>query len=137
MYNIEDTVGFILAKAYRKGFGIFKGRLAKYRVTPPQFSILAFLWQQDGLTQAELSEKSEIDRATIVGLIDRLADEGLVTRQPYKGDRRAYRICLTDKGKALEGRLGAIAEKTNQEFTKTLTKPEIKSLKEMLNKLRR
>jgi len=137
MYDIENSVGFLLAKAYQKGFACFREPLLKYNITPPQFSVLAFLWKQDGLTQAELSEKSQIDRTTMVGLIDRLAEEGLVERRPAENDRRAYSIRLTKKGRSLEGELCAIAEDVIRRFTTPLTDKEKVELARLLDKIRR
>ncbi len=135
MYDIEKSVGFLLAKAYRKGFACFREPLSKYNITPPQFSVLAFLWKKDGLTQTELSEKSRIDRTTMVGLIDRLGGEGLVERRPDEADRRAYRIHLTGKGRALEDELSSLAGEVTARWTKSLTGKEKSELTRMLEKI--
>jgi DNA-binding MarR family transcriptional regulator len=137
VYDIEQSIGFLLAKAYQKGFGMFRERLLAYNITPPQFSLLAFLWKQDGLTQAELSEKSQIDRTTMVGLVDRLEKEGLVKRDLCPGDRRAYNICLTERGRSLEDELCAIAVDVTSAFTKNVSAAEAAALKKILNKIRR
>jgi MarR family transcriptional regulator, lower aerobic nicotinate degradation pathway regulator len=137
MYDIENSIGFLLAKAYQKGFACFREPLLKYNITPPQFSVLAFLWKEDGLSQAELSEKSQIDRTTMVGLIDRLADEGLVERKPVENDRRAYSIQLTKKGRSLEGELCEIADDIIRQFTSPLTEKEKLELARLLDKIRR
>ncbi len=136
-YDIEDNVGFLLAKAYRRGYAIFRDRLQGYGITPPQFSLLAFLWKQDGLSQAEISEKIQIDRATMVGLIDRLEKEGLVKRLKDASDRRAWRIRLTEKGRSLEGDICAIADEVTEVFTSNLSEREIRNLKNILFKIRR
>ncbi len=137
MYDIEQNVGFLLSKAYKKGFSLFREQLLPYNITPPQFSILAFLWQEDGLSQTEICERSQVDRATMVGMVDRLEDEGLVKRHAHDGDRRAYRVCLTDKGKSLKEPLCAIASNVTKEFTTRLTAKEVDTLRGLLNKLRK
>ncbi len=136
MFEIEKSVGFLLAKAYQRGFGIFKGHLMPYNITPPQFSLLAFLWMEDGISQTELSERSQIDRTTMGGLVDRLAEEGLVKRRPHPDDRRAYRVCLTDKGKTLETELCKLAEVATTGLTERLTSEEVEALRGLLEKLR-
>ncbi len=136
-YDIEENVGFLLAKAYRRGYAIFRDRLQDYGITPPQFSLLAFLWKEDGLSQAEISEKSRIDRATMVGLVDRLEKEGLVRRMKDASDRRARRICLTGKGRSLKAELCSIADEVTEVFTSNLSEREIRSLKNILLKIRR
>ncbi len=137
MLDIENTIGFLLAKVHQRGFSLFKEELDPYNITPPQFSLLAFLWQRDGLSQAELSDKSQIDRTTMGGLIDRLAKEGLVQRLPHPEDRRAHRICLTARGKSLEKELCAIAVTVLDRFTSPLTTEECDTLRALLIKMRR
>ncbi len=137
MLDIENTIGFLLAKVHQRGFSLFKEELDPYNITPPQFSLLAFLWQRDGLSQAELSDKSQIDRTTLAGLIDRLAKEGLVQRLPHPEDRRAHRICLTARGKSLEKELCAIAVTVLDRFTSPLTTEECDTLRALLIKMRR
>jgi len=136
-YDIEKNVGFLLAKAYQRGFAIFKEHLTEYNITPPQFSLMAFLWKKDGLSQAELSEKSQIDRTTMVGLVDRLEKEGLVKRMPHPEDRRAYRVCLTKNGRSLEEPLCRIAGRVTETFTSGLSANEVETLRVILDKIRK
>lgn len=136
MIDVGKSVGFLLAKAYQRGCAIFKEEFEGYDITPQQFGLLGFLWQEDGLSQAELSVRSQIDRTTMGGLIDRLEKEGLVKRLSDPDDRRAYRICLTARGKAMEEELSAIAERTQSRFTAALTEEEQETLKKLLQKLR-
>lgn len=136
-YDIEKSVGFLLAKAYQRGFGIFREQLLPYNITPPQFSLLAFLWQEDGLSQAELSERSQIDRTTMGGLVDRLEEEGLVRRDPHPDDRRAYRVCLTARGKSIEAELCGLADTATVTMTEKLSGREVETLRGLLAKLRK
>lgn len=136
MYDIENSIGFLIAKAYQRGFGLFKEQLDPYDLTPQQFSLLAFLWIEDGLSQTTLSHKTQIDRTTIGGLVDRLEKLGLVKRLPHPEDRRAYRICLSERGKELEGELCAIAARVTGRFLAPLSADERETLRTILRKLR-
>ena len=134
--EIEKTVGFLLAKAYQRACLIFKEQFEGHDLTPQQFGLLGFLWQEDGISQALLSAKSQIDRTTMGGLIDRLEKEGLVVRQAHPEDRRAYRICLTEKGKALQPELTPLALRAQEMFIAKLTSDEVDALKSLLEKIR-
>jgi len=72
MTNGSKNICFLLAKAYQRACAIYKDKFGNYGLTPQQFGLLRFLWEEDGLTQVELSSRSQIDRTTIGGLIDRL-----------------------------------------------------------------
>ncbi len=137
MFDIENSLGFLLAKTHQRGYALFKAPLEKFSLTPKQFSLLAFLWKQDGLSQVELSDKCQIDRTTIGGLIDRLQKQGYVRREPKPEDRRAFQIHLTDKGISLEEELLSIARKVTDTFTEGLSPEETEILRRLLKKLRR
>ncbi|GLI36626.1 MarR family transcriptional regulator [Geobacter hydrogenophilus] len=136
MYDIENSIGFLLAKVYQRGFGLFKEQLDSYGLTPKQFSLLAFLWIEDDLSQTSLSHKTQVDRTTIGGLIDRLEKLGLVKRLPTPEDRRAYRICLTERGRELEKELCGLAARVTEKFLSPLTAEEQTVLRSTLKKLR-
>jgi len=134
--DIGASVGFLLAKAYQRASVLFKEAFEGYDLTPRQFGLLGFLWQEDGLTQSELSARSQIDRTTMGGLIDRLEKEGLLARRSHPEDRRAYRICLTEKGKALQPELMPLAASAQARFTAKLDQHEVETLKSLLQKIR-
>ncbi|MDR3578602.1 MAG: MarR family transcriptional regulator [Oryzomonas sp.] len=136
MFDIEKNIGFLLAKAYQRAFALAKEELEPYDLTPPQCGILAFLWQQDGLTQVELSERSQVDRTTMGGLIDRLEKCGLVERHPHPHDRRAHQIRLTPKGKSMEAPLSECSKKALAKFTSGLTNSDVANFARILETLR-
>ncbi|MBI5657000.1 MAG: MarR family transcriptional regulator [Geobacter sp.] len=136
MYEIEKSIGFLLAKAYQRAGALFKEELDPFGLTPRQFSLLAFLWQQDELSQVELSERSQIDRTTICGLIDRLEKQELVERRPNPHDRRSYLISLTPRGRELEEPLCAAADRTLARFTAGLSEHDQSYLVRHLEVLR-
>ena len=136
MIDIEKSIGFLLSKAYQRAFALFKEEFDRYDLTPPQFGLLAFLWQEDGLSQAELSSRSQIDRTTIGGVIDRLEKEGMVERRHHPEDRRAYQVFLTMKGKLMEDELSGVAERVLTKVVAPLTDKEHATLIHLLTKIR-
>ncbi|MCW3480641.1 MarR family transcriptional regulator [Neisseriaceae bacterium JH1-16] len=74
-------------------------------LTPPQFDVVATLGNTEGMTAKELSEKTLITKGTLTGVIDRLIDKGLVTRETPPCDRRCVTIRLTACGAALFDRV--------------------------------
>ncbi|HEX9023454.1 MAG TPA: MarR family transcriptional regulator [Geobacteraceae bacterium] len=136
MIEIEKSVGFLLAKAYQRACAIFKEEFDNYDLTPQQFGILAFLWIEDGLSQAELSSRSQIDRTTMGGIVDRLEKEGLVERSNHPDDRRAYQVFLTPKGKSLEDELSRVANGVIAKVIAPLSTAEHATLVRLLEKIR-
>jgi len=62
---------------------------------------------RDRVTIGELAERLQIRHHSAVGLVDRLAANGLLTREPASDDRRQVYITLTPNGEALLDRLAA------------------------------
>ena len=135
-FDVEQTLGFRIAKTRRRLYARFRDAFAPYGLTPPQFGIYARLWKRDGVSQKELSAWSEMDRTTICGVIDRLAAAGLVERRPHPDDRRAYLIYLTEQGRALQPEIAEVARKAQAGFTARLTPEELGTLNLLLDKIR-
>lgn len=62
---------------------------------------------RDRVTVRELAERLQIRHHSAVGLVDRLAAQGLVERQPDTTDRRQVYVALTPRGLELLARLSA------------------------------
>ena len=73
----------------------------KFDISIARFDYMAQLYRYpDGLKMSELSRFLMVTGGNITGLTDELANEGLVTRESSKTDRRAWMLMLTDKGKS-------------------------------------
>ncbi|MCD4534255.1 MarR family transcriptional regulator [Nocardioides sp. cx-169] len=70
-------------------------------LTGPQFAVLRTLRAVGECRQTRLVELIALDKATLSGVIDRLARRGLVASRPDPGDRRSRLVALTDAGRTL------------------------------------
>ncbi|WP_189094722.1 MarR family winged helix-turn-helix transcriptional regulator [Nocardia jinanensis] len=66
------------------------------RLAPVPFGILGYLVAADGRSQQRLADLLHVHRHTMVGLVNELAELGLVRRSPHPYDRRAHVAHLTD-----------------------------------------
>ena len=55
----------------------------EHGMTRAQWAVLARLERQEGMTQAEMADALEIQPISLVRLIDRLCEQGLVERRPH------------------------------------------------------
>ena len=68
--------------------------------TLPRFDLMAQLERApDGLRMNELSRRMMVTGGNVTGITDQLVAEGLVERIDVAGDRRAWRVRLTPKGR--------------------------------------
>src|SRR6267378_1629980 len=63
--------------------------------TRAQWIVLFRLRQQEGLSQVDLAEVLELQPISLVRLLDRLVDHGLLERRQDPRDRRANKLHLT------------------------------------------
>src|SRR4030065_351682 len=100
MAEYEDCFVFLLGKAYQRAHGLLKKKLLPFGLTPVQHLILAVLG--DGaLAPGEISERTVMDSATLSGVLDRMAEAGLVKKEENPEDRRSIRASLTSKAKRM------------------------------------
>ena len=79
-----------LRENFREDFG----------TTLPRFDVMAALSRfEDGLKMSELSGVLLVSNGNVTGIVDRLANDGLLVRVPVPGDRRAHRVRMTRKGR--------------------------------------
>ena len=76
--------------------------------TLPRFDVMAALSRNEqGLRMSALSGVLRVSNGNVTGIVDRLAEDGLVMRVPVAGDRRATLVRLTAKGAEVFARQAA------------------------------
>ena len=120
----EDCLCYQLGKTVRKVTRAYRDEIAAYKLTHGQFFVIVAIMEEEGLLPSELAEKTSQDRATITGLLDRLAKEGWIERRPDKTDRRSLRIYLTSPASQKKDAILKLFEKTNQKFLSCFTREE-------------
>jgi MarR family transcriptional regulator for hemolysin len=78
--------------------------------TRAQWIVLFRLRQQEGLSQVDLAEVLELQPISLVRLLDRLVEHGLLERRPDPKDRRANRLFLTGAGRRLVDDLDSLRD---------------------------
>lgn len=121
------SAGLAMNKVYRK-------LLAKLELTYPQYLVMLVLWERDQVTVSDIGERLFLDSATLTPLLKRMESAGLLSRQRSAEDERQVVISLTDQGRALKRKAGAVPEGV---FCATGCElDEVMGLKRQLNQLR-
>lgn len=125
---------FLTGKAYtalsrrlQKNF-----RDAGIDITSEQWSILYTLWEEEGLTQQELAQRTFREKTAITRLIDNLERGGLAIRVADKSDRRTNLIYLTKAGRQLKGPCMNQANKTLKEALARVNAAHVRIAKDTL-----
>jgi DNA-binding MarR family transcriptional regulator len=96
---LPGLIGYQLRLAQRAIFADFADTAGESGISPGLFGILVVIGENPGLTQQALANAAHLDRSTVVTVIDKLEDRGLVERRA--ADRRSNGLFLADKGAAL------------------------------------
>jgi MarR family transcriptional regulator, organic hydroperoxide resistance regulator len=88
-------------------------RLREIGLSIPQCDVLTTLTEQEGVSQQELATRLYVTKGNISGLIDRLAEAGLVERRSTANDRRQHAIAeraIAVQRRWIASTLGRMAE---------------------------
>ena len=85
-------------------------------ITYPQYLVLMVLWENDGISVNEISNKLILNTNTITPLLKRMESQGLIHRQRSDSDERKVIVDLTEKGKLMQENAARIPEKLATEL---------------------
>ena len=103
----------------------------------PRFDLMAQLdHAPQGLTMGELSRRMMVTGGNITGITDQLEAEGLVERAEVEGDRRAYLVRLTPKGRQQFNAMAQAHEAWIVDAFASLSARDIQTLHALLGKVK-
>jgi len=133
--NSPDCTIFLLAKAYQKAHGQFKKELKPFKLTNIQHLVLEALWFQEGYTAAELGKFLVLDKATLSGVLDRLAEAGWIRKEPDPEDGRVVRLYTAEKADEMKDELIVLRKTANEKLLSGFNPEEQVLLKRFLRDL--
>lgn len=89
------TASNALTRAYRP-------LLTPLDLTYPQYVVLMSLWENDNIPIQRLIHHTHIDGGSLTQILNKLSKKEYLTLHSDPSDRRKRRVCLTEKGRALE-----------------------------------
>jgi len=108
----------------------------RHGVRAGQQHILRALWREDCLTPGEIARRLELTTATVSKMTSRMQATGLVERRPHPSDRRLVRVCLTERGRAVEDAIGQEMQRMTELALGTLGPRQRKQLVGHLREIR-
>jgi len=115
---------------------VLRSNLQKHDISTAQWYLLRVLWEEEGLSQRELSDRVATTEPTTQSALLRMEKQGIIVRKKNAKDKRANTIHLTRKGRNLEPALISYAVDVNKIATTGMTKAEVKTFQKLINKIR-
>jgi DNA-binding MarR family transcriptional regulator len=130
----EQLFGFVIHEVARLLRRRFEQRLRSTGIglTRAQCAVLIHLAARGPCNQACLAQSLDIEPITLVRLLDRLQEAGLVVRKPDPRDRRAHALELTATAKPMLERIYALADDVYGEAQAGLASADAERLLEQL-----
>ncbi|MDQ0429325.1 DNA-binding MarR family transcriptional regulator [Planomicrobium stackebrandtii] len=98
--KLEQQLCFEVYKASSNFSKMYAKALEPFNLTFPQYLVLLVLWEQDGLLTKNIGERLGLGTGTLNPIINRMIEQGRLTKQQSQTDKRAFTISLTDKARS-------------------------------------
>lgn len=126
-----------LARCYLTFSRSVAAKVSEYGLTTPQFGVLEALHHLGPLTLGDLADKLLVTGGNVTYVMDRLEEQGLVTRERCGQDRRVIWAKLTVKGRDVIGDAFPGHAEFVEELAAELAPEEQDALRSLLKKLGR
>jgi MarR family transcriptional regulator, organic hydroperoxide resistance regulator len=110
----NDRLAHLIKDATRALLRALQMRLTEHSVSLGQWTFLRILWDADGITQRELSERAGVMEPTTFTALRAMEKLGYVTRRKLAGNKKSVYVFLTPRGRLLKARLVPLAEEVNR-----------------------
>ena len=127
--------GYLLKDLGRLYTRCFEERAQALQLTLAQCKALGYLARNEGISQARLAELAELDPMSMVRILDHMEAEGWLERRADPNDRRARRLYIKDKARAILDEMWRIADETRTQFLADLSQDECFRLIDMLERI--
>ncbi len=111
-------------------------RAKAWGTTRAQWIVLFRLRKQEGLSQVDLADVLELQPISLVRLLDRLVEHGLLERREDPKDRRANRLFLTERGRQLVDDLDSLRDDIANDVLKDVSLDAIETSLETLREIK-
>ena len=128
----NDRLAHLIRDASRAFHRALQVRLARHGVPFGHWTFLRILWESDGLTQKELSERAGVMEPTTFTAMKAMEALGYIERKQLPTNKKNMYVYLSDKGRALKQLLVPLAEETNNVSIEGIEPEHIKMTRAVL-----
>ena len=129
------SVGYLVRQTHRALTRALQARIAPHGVSIGMWFFLRALWQEDGISQRELSHRVGMMEPTTASALTNMERKGYVRRIRNRSDRRIVNVFLTERGRALRRELLPLAAEVNEVALRGITINEATQLRALLGKI--
>jgi DNA-binding MarR family transcriptional regulator len=98
-FDLSQSPSHLLRRCVQYANDLFSRETSTNDLTKQQFTVLAAVEQNEGISQTDLVGLTGIDRSTLAEMIRRMIDKGLLDRERTESDQRANAVRIATAGK--------------------------------------
>ncbi len=132
----SEGFGFLVRDVARLILRRFESRAKNSGLTQSQWLVIGYLVRCEGVNQATLADLMDIEPITLVGLLDKLEQAGLVERRRDPNDRRARLLYLTAQAQTLLKKMDSVKIQVREEAFAGVPAHQQKQLMQLLHHVR-
>lgn len=129
---LSARLGYLLKRAYAGYLAVQAPALQPFGIDGRLLAVLSVVEAEGPSLQQRLVERLNVDRTTMVAIVDRLEQGGLLTRERDPQDRRAHLVSITRDGERIRREAQAAADEAEKRFLDGLSAPEQRQLRRLL-----
>jgi DNA-binding MarR family transcriptional regulator len=135
--DMVGLAGYQLRLAYVAISRHFAAAMAPLDLTQKQTGVLWLIGANAGVSQIALATELDMDRASMMAIVDRLEDRKLVLRERSRQDGRRQELYLTPKGRKVLTQSKTILATHERWITDRFSEEEIATLMSLLKRIER
>ncbi|MCD2316051.1 MarR family transcriptional regulator [Sphingomonas sp. IC-11] len=127
-YRLSITSNLVsdrIARIYESLFGL----------TIPEWRLIAVIAEVEAVTQADIGERTRMDKVTVSRAAIALVERGLLARAPNPGDKRSHHLSLTPAGRDLYASVAPKALELESKIFSRFTQQELDGFVAMLRRI--
>jgi DNA-binding MarR family transcriptional regulator len=128
--------GWLTADTARLFRTVFARRVRVLGLTRAQWLALTRVNRRPGVSQSELADMMEIEKAPAGRIVDRLQQKGWIERRAEPSDRRVNRIYLTAQGGRVHAAIAPLADATVRDALSGLSTSEQSRIVALMGKVK-
>lgn len=133
---LEDFLPYRLSILSNRVSRAIAARYAKtFKLTVPEWRIIAVLGRRPGLTAKEVAEATEMDKVAVSRAVARLVAAKRVQARADEADARRQILSLTSQGESVHARIAPIALASEEKLLRALSAKEREHLDALLDRL--
>jgi len=133
MFDHKETLFHVVSQLARHLANEVREGLAPFDLHPAQFTALAEISEREGLTQAELATRLDLEQPGVARTLAGLAAAGWIEKSSLKG--RAQGLYLSDKARAVLPEATLAVAQADRNARGSLTRTEAAHLIDRLGEL--